>query len=399
MNESFGWRDLRLFPLAIFLFALPYAHTVALRLTTLFVAGLIALLGPGRQFKSSDLPLKLPLVLWATMALLSVAWAQRPDYSLQEIRNEIGYSVVAFLVCFGMVATERAWRFYCGVLVAGFIAISCVGLHWFANGYDQYIDAPHGGVGHYSTYLVTILPLLMAITIGVRSRGTAASVTGVMLLLLLLLDGYGTGNRAFWPATILSILSFALLYALRAQSRQVRLRVFTLAATVLILAAAAFAATLENRAGRTNDAVVNTVVDDPRFPIWDYAAAKIASHPLTGGGFGRGVYAKEFTEHFQRPDFWHGHNLVLNYGLQMGIGGIAVLVILFGAIAREFWLLYRSADAMANLIGLAGIAMLIGFVAKNMTDDFFVRQNSLMFWSIVGLSLGYGRRRAAGTLK
>jgi O-antigen ligase len=85
--------------------------------------------------------------------------------------------------------------------------------------------------------------------------------------------------------------------------------------------------------------------------------------------------------------------MFLNYALQLGIGGVLVLVILLGAVGREFWRLYRHDDPTVSLVGLAGIAMLIGFIAKNMTDDFFVRQNSLMFWSVVGLSLGYGRWR------
>jgi hypothetical protein len=31
-----------------------------------------------------------------------------------------------------------------------------------------------------------------------------------------------------------------------------------------------------------------------------------------------------------------------------------------------------------------------------MTDDFFVRQNSLMFWSVIGLILGFRNGRTPG---
>jgi hypothetical protein len=35
-----------------------------------------------------------------------------------------------------------------------------------------------------------------------------------------------------------------------------------------------------------------------------------------------------------------------------------------------------------------------GVFLKNMTDDFFVRENALLFWALVGMSLGYAKRRS-----
>jgi len=39
------------------------------------------------------------------------------------------------------------------------------------------------------------------------------------------------------------------------------------------------------------------------------------------------------------------------------------------------------------------MAMMAGVVVKNMTDIFFYRDNSLLFWSLVGLTLGYAKYR------
>ena len=400
MNWPFHQGDLRYLPLGVFLFSLPFSHTVALRLISLFAAVLIVLADSARGRQPSQIPLRLPLALWGAMALLSLAWAVRPTYSLREIVNEIGYPVVAFLVCYAMAASERAWRFSGGVLVASFLAISVVGLYWFGNGFDQFTDAPNGSGGHYSTYLVTVLPLLMVVSVDSAQRRFPASALGPLLLLLLLLDGYGAGNRAFWSAVILSILTFARLYALRAPPSRVKVRVLSLAAIMVVLATVGLVATVHQRAatgtpdresavGRLPDHM-DLLSDDARLPLWAHAVTLIEERPLTGGGFGRGAYGKELTEHFANDLLWHGHNLFLNYALQMGIGGVLVLVVLLGALAREFWRLYRADNTTVSLIGLAGIAMLVGFLAKNMTDDFFVRQNSLMFWSVIGLTLGFG---------
>jgi hypothetical protein len=40
---------------------------------------------------------------------------------------------------------------------------------------------------------------------------------------------------------------------------------------------------------------------------------------------------------------------------------------------------------------MMGLAMLAGFVVKNLTDDFFYRHNALVFWAINGMLLGLAR--------
>lgn len=391
--------NLSLVPLGIFLFSLPFSHTVALRLLALFTAAVIAFAG-WRARNTPSVPIKIPLALWAGMALLSLTWATNLSYSIGEIRNEIGYSIVAFLTFYSMAATEHQWRVINGVLTASFLAVSAVGLYWFVRGYDQVVDAPHGGVGHYSTYLITILPLLIVTCL--RSSSGAFPARLIWLLIpLVLLDGYGTANRAFGPVFMVSIVVFAGLYAIRLQSSRARIRVLGTSALIVVLAATVFVETINERTSTSHsetETLEKAVRDDPRLHIWQYVIEKIEKRPFTGIGFGRGNLGPELTQRFGSHLIWHGHNVFLNYALQMGIGGVLVLVILFGALSREFWLLYRSDDATASLIGIAGITVLAGFIAKNMTDDFFVRHNALIFWSVIGMSLGYGRRRIAGLI-
>lgn len=393
-RDFFTRNNLNLLPLGIFLFSLPFSHTVALRLLMLLIAALIALAG-WRVRNTPPVPLRFPLALWAAMALLSLTWAANPTYSIGEIRNEIAYTIVAFLTFYSMVAGEREWRAATAVLIASFLAISAVGLYWFALGRDQITDAPHGGVGHYSTYLITILPLLIVACIRERSRKLPAMLLWLTIPLLLL-DGYGTSNRAFWPAVIVEVVLFAALYAVRLQSGRARLRLLFICATIGVLSATIFVEMLKLRLSPGNsdvEALENTVREDARLPLWGYVAERIGERPFTGTGFGRGNMGPELTARFKSPLIWHGHNVFLNYALQMGLGGVLVLVLLLAAIGRQFWRLYRSEDATASLLGIAGIAMLAGFIGKNMTDDFFVRHNALIFWSVVGMSLGYGRRR------
>jgi hypothetical protein len=45
-----------------------------------------------------------------------------------------------------------------------------------------------------------------------------------------------------------------------------------------------------------------------------------------------------------------------------------------------------------RLAGAIGLALLAGFVAKNLTDDFFNRHNALVFWALNGMLIGLGSR-------
>jgi O-antigen ligase len=403
MNFLPGRNNLGLILAGIFLFSLPFSHTVALRLITLFTAAAIALVDWRRQ-NTPPVPCKLPLALWAGMAVLSLTWAIRVEYSFNEIMNEIVYSVVAFLTFYSLTATQREWRIFTGTMVAGFAVVAVVAVYWFAMGYDETIDSPHGGVGPHSTYLVIVLPLLMAVCLRTPSRGIPASLIWV-LIPLLLLDGYGTRNRALWPAIAISIAVLAGLDVLRRRSIKVVALTLAAAALLVVFAGAQFvdatlaknASTQKNAAGTLSvDAMVNMAKSDPRIALWKFSFDQIRQRPLTGAGFGRGAMGETLTQHFQKNELWHAHNIFLNYAIEMGLGGVVVLVLLFFAFGREFWKLYRAGDDTASLIGAAGIALLAGFITKNLTDDFFVRQNALLFWSIVGMSLGYGKRRTAG---
>jgi len=39
-----------------------------------------------------------------------------------------------------------------------------------------------------------------------------------------------------------------------------------------------------------------------------------------------------------------------------------------------------------------GLALIAGFLAKNLTDDFLHRHNAQVFWALNGLLVGLGRR-------
>ena len=383
--------NIALLPGAAFLIALPFTHTVALRLTMLFVFAVIVVFQT-TYFKLSP-HLKYALIAWAGLAMLSLLWATDPAYSFNEIKNEIGYTLLTFFAFYRATQTQRAWRLLNLALILGFVAVSISGVfaYWFATPYWQK-GGVHGGVGDYSTYLIMIMPLIFLWTL--QNTHWRSRTLLLLLLPLALLGGYLTLNRAFWPAFIAVLCVFWILFIFPNASITSSIKLSVVVLALIVIAGLLFttSATVKSPVqGTRAEILAETVQQDPRLQLWKFALTQIERRPLTGAGFGRAAAKSEFFEHFDNADFWHAHNLVINYALQLGLGGILVLALVFGALVKEFWGMYRSENYHARLIGITGIALIAGTITKNITDDFFVRQHSLLFWAIVGMTMGYGK--------
>src|SRR4051812_1531861 len=88
-------------PFALLLFILPFPGTVALRLLCLSAAVIVAAIN-WRRLQPPPLSCKSALLLWGGLALLSIGYAVEPAYSLAEIKNEVGYTMMAFVAFFAM---------------------------------------------------------------------------------------------------------------------------------------------------------------------------------------------------------------------------------------------------------------------------------------------------------
>jgi len=86
------------------------------------------------------------------------------------------------------------------------------------------------------------------------------------------------------------------------------------------------------------------------------------------------------------PALLHGHNTLVDVALELGAAGLAAFVAMLLALLWE----YRSflADRELAPLGIMGIALIAGFVVKNLTDDFLHRHNALVFWALNGMLLG-----------
>lgn len=401
-----GFREYApLVPAGLFLCLLPINHTMALRMLCLFLMTGGALYG---YFKAGApaLPIKFPLALWAGFAVLSLAWSFDPVFSLNEIKTEIGYGMLAFLSFFVLTRSGWVWRLWLYCLAAGLLVTVALAL-WvnydhlrnFA-GYDW--DWLHGFVA-YSTYLALIAPFLLALWLAAPLRVFPRNLAW-LLAPLFLLAGYATLNRMFWLSLGAILLVYAVLWRRGgAKSRRAGLLAAGAAFALVVLLFVAVAAQrpvdpLKIPAANAGTAshVLGTFENSERFQIWRFWLERVAERPWTGVGFGRDL--PHYVHADLKPKEWavlmfaHAHNLFFNYALQLGVGGLAALLLLFGALLREFWRIRRAPAPDAAIVGLCGIALVVTLASKNMTDDLFWRSDSLLFWALAGIALGYGKR-------
>lgn len=388
----------------LFLLVLPINHTMALRMTSLAVAGVAALwCWFGARRGRPAFPLKLPLAVWVGTALLSLSWSVDPRYSLQEIKSEVLYGVIALATFFALTRRRADYMLWLHLLMASLLATLAIGQWkiWDLRGAYYDWDWQHGYVS-YSTYLACIAPLLF-LWLQETARSLPLRWAGGLLLAFFLWIAYLNDNRMFWASFAAVTLTMAALWWRRyGADRATRRWLLLAAAGLLALSSVMFVAKAMKRieaepatsAAPAGEHLVASVGQSERFIIWNYWLDRIAERPLTGVGFGRDLPHR----HYKMPDGWntmyfaHAHNLILDYALQMGILGVAACVFLFAAIGREFWRLYRHPDATAWRIGACGLGLLVAVLSKNMTDDLFWRTDALLFWALVGVLLGWGRR-------
>ena len=131
--------------------------------------------------------------------------------------------------------------------------------------------------------------------------------------------------------------------------------------------------------------------NDPRLRIWPYAVDIVRERPWLGMGYGRGIARKQLHDRFPEREILHAHNLVLETAIQVGIPGAVLLLALIGMTAVSGYRYARSRNAIRAACGIAVLCIVMGMLLRNMTDVLWVRQNSLLYWGVIGMLFGVGR--------
>jgi len=382
-------------PFLVFVAILPFRGTVTVRLACLAAASLIVAMA-WRRLAPPAVPCRWTIALWAGVALGSLLVAVDPVYSAREIGNEVGFGLIAFVAFLAWTRSERRLRLACLAVLVGFAAIASSALlgAYVRNGVWP-AEAYYGDVGQVSSYLVTVGPVLgLAVALfGRRHPARWLVGLGVPFLAVALL----CAERALWPALGVQA-AVVCVWAWRVHGVAVRPRRLALAVLLVLgLVGGGVYASEQYRTGGDPQSPM-ALENDARPRVWKKVGEEILEHPWTGAGFGRAVMGKAYPDLLPADEseaFWHPHNLVLTYGISAGVPGMMAVLALFGSLAWRFWRLACRGEPLGRLAGLAGAAMVSGVLARNMANDFFVRDGALLFWALAGMLFGYALRREA----
>jgi len=389
---------LALLPSNAWTFARSLSFGIAAALAAVIVVAGVT--GRGARVASPGRAIPLLLLLWCAWSVASLGWSADVDYSAMQLKREIGWSLLAILAFYVAPHSARAWRTLVGVALAAFAvsAALAIGSEFTPAGWDP--SRWHAGVGPYATHVVLIAPLLLTMLAPPPTgfgSGARNVVLGIVMLALLLTSARLTDNRVVWIALAAVFAAASALAAWRWHASLVRAPLRWLAPlfALMIVLGVVFADVTSERALQDfppQTTVAQTLADDPRLMLWDRTAQLVRERPWTGFGFGRGIVAEQLKRPLGNPMLWHAHNVFVGQLLQTGAVGLLLFLGLLLALGARFARYLRQRDDALAIVGVIGLALIAGFVVKNMTDDFLFRNNAKEWWALLALLLGYGAR-------
>ncbi|HMA32311.1 MAG TPA: O-antigen ligase family protein [Casimicrobiaceae bacterium] len=401
---------------AAYLFLLPTNAATFARSVTYGVAAICALVTWfGARRRGTAIPMAgagilVPLFAWAAWSWASLAWSIDRRYSLGQLEREVADSLLVMLAFYVAARDGRSLRVLVVAALSSFasFALLAIGMSAIEGSWDP--ARYHLGVGPWSTWLVLVAPFLLAL-IARRPAGFGGgawrAALGFALLALLVVSARMSENRIVWIALGISFATAALAAAWRWWHSFTRapMRWILPATLLLVVLGAAFIDSLVERAETVyqgRESVAATLEHDPRIVLWERVQQRIAARPWTGYGFGKRILAGPLSAELGNPLLAHAHNVFASQWLQTGLPGLAAFAAFLAALALRYLRFLRSRDDPLAFIGVLGLALVAGFLAKNQTDDFLFRSNAKEFWAMTAMLLGYGMRReralAAGDL-
>jgi len=330
-------------------------------------------------------PVDLALLLFVGWVLVTIPFATDPAYSFAEWRK-VMTQVLVFYWALLILRVHRydvmTPRILAAVVIGTFLLCIYALIEFLGNGgtwQDRYIraGAPSSDYNWLSTYVVIVIPFLVAVAVISRSfwqRVFSISIAGLALLAQVV-----SYTRAGWIGIVTQSLFFGLLTASR------KLIMWILVGCLM----GGIGLIALNRTGYQQE-TVSTDNLQYRLVLWERGIQEIASHPIVGVGYGNDTFFKRFGGHPKtgRPAGLHNAFLMV----AMGSGVPAVAFLLWTLIAAVLILLPKKrklSDWIASAIMVATAIMIIGFVVRNLFDYMFAGSIAFLFWILAanGLTL------------
>jgi O-antigen ligase len=255
-----------------------------------------------------------------------------------------------------------------------------------AEGVRRALGLGYGSPNNLALILDRAWPILLAVAI----FGSHSAVRRWLYMIGLILVSFALWLTFSKGALLLGLpiclVFMAVLYGLHDWSRHWR-RVVAISAGGLALLLLSFVPFMRTARFRTVLSFAEGGTAFFRMKLWQASAAMLRDHWQLGVGPDNFLYQYRtryiLPEAWQEPDLSHAHNIILDFGTRLGVGGILVLAWLQVAFWRNAWRLFKPHfDPL--VLGLMG-SMVI-FLSHGLVDNsYFLVDLAFAFFLIVGL--------------
>lgn len=346
-----------------------------------------------------------PVAAWFAWSALSWFWSIDPRYTRHEIKGEVLDNALlasGFYIAAASFADLR--KIALGVLVSLVVlATAACAMALLPGGWNA--DRMHAGNGGYSTFIVLAAPwLILAVVPPPAGLGTGRDgrIACALFLPVLLASARLTDARMVWIALLGAIIAAAVGTFLRwpQLTRRATWPWYAGFAGLVTVLGLAFIVAAHDRAEMRyppHTTVEQSLADDPRLALWSRVADKIEARPMAGYGFGRHILAGELVRELADPLLAHAHNVFVGQWLQTGIVGLLAFTLTLASLFWRFTGYLRARSDELAILGLLGLVILVGFLLKNVTDDFLFGNSAKALWCMTAALLGLGERLTART--
>ena len=357
---------------------MPLEHVPALRLMLLAILFVMVLVRARRDMFASYMR-SWPMLAWVLFCSATWFWSMRPQSTAYHLRADLLPSILAFGVFAAMAKNpfaEPSLRL--GMLMCALInaALAIVGHRLQQPIFAHY----YSDVGYSSTIAVINISFALSALWFRRSDKLALAV-----LLCSLLAGIASANRLFVVILVIAVMIFMGL-AIRqsfANSYKRHLIWWMFSGFCLIVVGGSLS---------LDQAFMGKIarlweVGDPRPKIWGAWLKYGLQAPFFGNGYGRNVgeysFGRQFDMHLLGIDplaVMHSHNLFLNAFVETGLVGLALFCLMWASFAISFLKGWHKCRPW----GVAGLAIMVGFLLKNQTDIFFLKSTMILIMGLMG---------------
>ncbi len=337
--------------------------------------------------KRDALPYLRPILAFVLLALVTTGFAAHRRVALRELRLVVIEPLLWYLALVTLPMSKRErWHIIDAFVLSG-VMVGVVGLVQYfllgdvitAEGGIRRLHSVYGSPNNVGLYLGRVLPVTLALALwggasplGAwksfwRDRRRVAYTLALLPIGLALLLSFSKG------AIVVGVPAALFVMGMLAGPRWRRITLVALAlgliALIPLLRTPRFAGLLDLTGGTTGF----------RIALWHSSWALLRDHPWVGVGLDNFLYA--YRTRYVLPTAWeefnlsHPHNLLFDYAVRLGLGGLLVAGWFQVAFWRRMWPLRRrdTADLRRRALALGMMGAMANFLAHGLVDaSYFV---------------------------